>query len=107
MDLKLVDGIIRLDLDVRAYRLSAVKKAAYRFAERCTAMIGEVQEQRVHVALGFGPSVSEQAAQDVVRRFFDELLDQELREQIADETAAIRPLILAQAFSKVDVIKRS
>lgn len=42
-----------------------------------------------------------------VRQFFQELLDQELREHIADETNAVRTLILAHAFSNVDLIERA
>jgi His-Xaa-Ser system protein HxsD len=41
-----------------------------------------------------------------MRSFFQELLDQELRERIAEETDAIRSLILAQAYSKTDLIRR-
>jgi hypothetical protein len=42
-----------------------------------------------------------------MRTFFQELLDQELREQIAEEINPVRTLILAHAFSKVDLIKRA
>jgi hypothetical protein len=36
--------------------------------------------------------------------FCNEVLDQELRETIAEETAGIRNLLLAQAFSKTSLI---
>jgi His-Xaa-Ser system protein HxsD len=50
--------------------------------------------------------MSRREIDEVVRQFFQELLDQELREQIAEETAPVRTLILAHAFSKADLIKR-
>lgn len=102
----LVDGAIALMIDVRVYRLTAVKKAAYRMADRCTAVIGALADPLVPVTLYFKPGTTESGARETARLFFQELLDQELREQIADETSAVRTLILAHAFSKADLIKR-
>lgn len=98
---------LRLVLDLRAYRLTAIKKSAYRLAERCTAIIGSVDNDRVEVTLRFKPGSTEDVAQETQRLFFQELLDQELREHVAEETFPIRSLILAQAFSRVDLIKRN
>ncbi len=105
-EIELVDGTVDLVLDLRAYRLSAVKKAAYRFAARFTAVFGSPDQDRLPVSLRFQASVTESAAREVTRQFFQELLDQELREHIADETNAVRTLILAHAFSNADLIKR-
>lgn len=105
-DLSLKDGAIALVIDLRIYRLAAVKKAAYRLADRCTAVLGTMDEPFLSVSLRFKPATPESAARETARTFFQELLDQELREQIAEETGAVRTLILAHAFSKVDLIKR-
>jgi His-Xaa-Ser system protein HxsD len=102
----LVDGAIALKIDVRVYRLTAVKKTAYRMADRCTAVIGALADPLAPVTLRFKPGTTEAGAREAARLFFQELLDQELREQIADETSAVRTLILAHAFSKADLIKR-
>src|SRR5689334_8075438 len=102
----LVEGAIALMIDVRVYRLTAVKKAAYRLADRCTAVIGVPDEHRLPVSLHFRPGTGEPGAREGVRAFYQELLDQELREQIAEETEPVRTLILAHAFSKIDLIKR-
>jgi His-Xaa-Ser system protein HxsD len=105
-DFALVDGAIALMIDVRVYRLTAVKKAAYRMAERCTAVIGALTDPLLPVRLCFKLGTTERGARETARLFFQELLDQELREQIADETGAVRTLILAHAFSRADLIKR-
>jgi His-Xaa-Ser system protein HxsD len=102
----LVDGAIALVIDVRVYRLTAVKKASYRIADRCTAVIGALADPLVPVTLRFKPGTTESGAREAARWFFQELLDQELREQIADETSAVRTLILAHAFSKADLLQR-
>jgi len=103
---ELVNGEIALVLDLRSYRLSAVKKTAYRFADRFTAVLGSPENDRLSLSLRFKANVAESAAREVTRQFFQELLDQELRELVAAETNAIRTLILAHAFSNVDLIKR-
>ncbi|RKG83175.1 His-Xaa-Ser system protein HxsD [Corallococcus exercitus] len=99
-------GCVRLTLDLRVYRLTAVQKASYRFAEHFTAILGAPEEHRLGVCCLFRPETREAEALDAVRRYFQELLDQELREQIGEETRAVRALILAQAFSRTDLIQR-
>ncbi|MFY2556858.1 His-Xaa-Ser system protein HxsD [Corallococcus terminator] len=100
------DGAVQAVLDLRVYRLAAIQKSAYRFAERCTAVLGSPEADRLSVRFVFGPTVTEQDALETVRLFFQELLDQELREQVGDETRALRALILAQAFSRTDLIRK-
>jgi His-Xaa-Ser system protein HxsD len=94
-------------LDLQVYRLTAVKKTAYKLADRCTAVLGSIEGERMPLTIFFPPRTQESAAIEVTRLFFQELLDQELREQISDETRAIRSLILAHAFSKTDLIRRN
>jgi His-Xaa-Ser system protein HxsD len=105
-DGELSNNEIALVLDLRSYRLTAIKKAAYRCADRFTAVLGSPEHERIPLVLRFRPGVAEPTAREHVRQFFQELLDQELREQVADETNAVRTLILAQAFSNVDLIER-
>ena len=105
-EFQLIDGASAIVIDLRSYRLSAVKKAAYRLADRCTAVLGAVDGNTLPVTLRFKPNTTEPVAREAARLFFQELLDQELREQIAEETMAVRTLILAHAFSKADLIKR-
>lgn len=99
-------GAARAIVDLRVYRLTAVKKAAYRLAARCTVVFGAVEADALPVTFLFSPGTGEPTALETYRAFFQELLDQELREQIAEETAPLRALILAHAFSKTDLIRR-
>jgi His-Xaa-Ser system protein HxsD len=99
-------GSIKLTLDLRAYRLSAVQKTGYRMAAKCTAVLGVVSDPILDVILAFAPSTSEKEAQEVARQFFQELLDQELREKVAEETASLRTLLFAHAFSRTSLPRR-
>lgn len=105
-DVEIVNGAAEIVIDLRSYRLSAVKKAAYRCADRFTAILGSPDHDRLPLSLRFRPGSTEPSARDAIHRFFQELLDQELREQVAEETGAVRTLILAQAFSNLDLIER-
>jgi His-Xaa-Ser system protein HxsD len=103
---RLVAGEVHLSIDLRAYRLNAVKKTAYRLADRCTAVLGAPDVDALPVTFLFKSGVSEDAAREVVRAFFEELLDQELREEIGEETGPLRALLIANAFSKTDLIDK-
>ena len=93
-------------VDLRSYRLVAVKKAAYVVADRCTAILGTPEGDCLPITFRFKPGTAEVAALEAVRRFFQEALDQELREAVSAETAPLRALILAQAFSRTDLVRR-
>jgi His-Xaa-Ser system protein HxsD len=106
LPLTFVDGRCKIDLDVRTYRVVAVQKAAYRLADRCTVVLGARTETSLAITLVLRPGISERVAADLPRLFFQELLDQELREHLAEESQPIRALILAHAFSRTDLVRR-
>ena len=92
---------ITVVIDSNVYRLSAVKKAAYRLGGRCFAQIGLLPEGGILVRL---EAKSEDVPLDMLEGdFWNELLDQDLRETIAQETERVRNLLLAQAFSEVSL----
>lgn len=97
---------VRAKLDLRVYRLLAVKKAAYRFADRFTAVFGAPDGDTLPIVFKLKAGTGESAATQLVHAFFQELLDQELREQIGEEIGPMRTLILAQASSKTGLIRR-
>jgi His-Xaa-Ser system protein HxsD len=97
------DGRVAFGVDLRVYRLSAVQKTAYRLASKCTAVLGEIRGESLAVTLAFAAGTRERDALEVARLFFQELLDQELREKVAEETSSLRALILAHAFSRTNL----
>ncbi len=87
--------------DLNVYRLTAVKKAAYRFMGQCNVEL-QVNDTNAHVRLtnkhsALGTSLDIGSLQN-------EVIDQELREIIAAETENVRNLILAQAFSGLSLL---
>ena len=91
-----------ITLDSSVYRLSSIKKAAYRFGDRCYVLIhsGPDREVKVYLRLkDFGLDLS-----SVLGDYLNEVLDQDLRESIAEQTDALRSLIIAHAFSQTSLI---
>lgn len=95
------DGVA-VYLDGKVYRLSAVKKAAYKFGDRCHVHL-TAEDSRTKVILKARKKLEN--VDHLAGEFCNEVLDQELREVVADETSNIRDLLIAQAFSKTSLIQ--
>jgi His-Xaa-Ser system protein HxsD len=88
---------IVIPVDPNVFRLSAVKKAAYRLGDRCFVHVEVLPGGGIQVRL---TAKSEKVPPHTLEGDFrNELLDQDLRESIAEETERVRNLLLAQAFS--------
>ena len=97
----LPDGTRVITFDAAVYRLNAIKKAAYKYGGLFYFLISE-SNGTIEVRLK--PKESCASPDAHVGEFCNEALDQELRETVAGETAAIRDLLLAQAFSRTTLI---
>lgn len=93
---------VEITFDARVFRLDAVKKAGYRFADRCSVAIDSPCDGKIRVVLTMKSATTSCGA--VEGDFRNEVLDQELRESVALETVRVRDLLLAQAFSGISVI---
>src|SRR5690349_20420874 len=90
-----------LVLQQEVYRLTAVKKAAYKFASRCGIQV-HVRDSG-HTEVRLTPAGAGDLEQ-LLREFQQELIDQEVRELVRGETEGLRNLILAQAFSPISLL---
>lgn len=99
--------IHRLSINTSIYSIEAVKKAAYKFADRTSVIISPSSESTVTVAFNFVGNHSQSCPEQVISDFCNELLDQDLREIIKREAGPLRNLILAHAFSKTSLAEKS
>jgi len=76
----------------------AVKKAVYLLSSVAAAEI-RVDGQTIHCDLHPHSALSDESAEELRSKLRLEVLDQDLRERIAEETAPLRNAILAHAFS--------
>ena len=97
----------RLSLHTSIYSIEAIKKAAYKFADRTSVIISPGSESTATVTFNFVGKHSQSAPEQVIADFCNELLDQDLREMIKREAGPLRNLILAHAFSKTSLAEKS
>jgi His-Xaa-Ser system protein HxsD len=85
-------------LSSAVYDVDTVKKAAYRFIDRATADIF-LRSGDIVCVFTFTRPISDASADSFIQDFRAELLDQDLRKTIAEETRPLRNAILALAFA--------
>lgn len=89
-----------LKLSLKVYSLEAIKRTAYRFADKVAILLGPPDTEQV-VEVHFTPLSSQNVEFEQLRaEFLVELGDQDLRECIARETQPLRNAIIAHAFSR-------
>jgi His-Xaa-Ser system protein HxsD len=90
---------MKLELDQNIYSLEAVQKASYRFIDRLTVLLSYAKDGKLVCEIDAVAS-TESMFEANLSNFKRELLDQQLRKQIKEETESARNLILAYAFSR-------
>ena len=93
-------ALARVQLDV--YGLQPLLKTAHRFTDR--AFIHLEYERDGVVLVRFKTKRRLDSLQDIAGEFLNELLDQQLRERLSLQTEPVRRLILAQAFSRTNLL---
>lgn len=89
---------ITVEFDAASHSLLAIKKALYRISDVATAEIA-LTGNTICCRL-FPLSSKDSSTHDLVNRLRREVLDQDLREQIAAESKPYRDIILGYVFSK-------
>lgn len=95
---------VELSFDNNVFSMDTVKRALYRFADQCSFDI-QLLDKQIKVTLHVTSKVSQSATDELCSRIRNEILDQDLRDTISKETANIRTLILANAFSNTGLIE--
>jgi His-Xaa-Ser system protein HxsD len=97
-----VVSVYEFRISSEAFAWPTIKKAAYRFSGRCSFDF-QSEGKEIICKLFFPCAQSPKIAASIELAFRNELLDQDLRERIAEETAPLRNAILAYAFSKTGI----
>ena len=80
-----------------AYSVDAIQRAVYRFSDRLSCDL-VASNGSVNCKLHLRDETED--VEEILAEFRNEVLDQTLRERVRAETADVRHLILALAFSK-------
>ena len=90
------------DFDLRAFSLDAVKRAMYRLGDRGHFELKVISDLLAQVVVT--PRANVLDMDYFIGELRREVLDQDLRGQIAQETQGLRDLIIAQAFSRLAML---
>jgi His-Xaa-Ser system protein HxsD len=89
-------------LDTGVYSLEAIKKTAYKFADRASVLLKQEDASNVSATFSFKEGADRS---QILADFQNELLDQDLREIVKRETTPLRNLILAHALSRTSLVE--
>ena len=107
----LSDSSVTIYLDPRIYSREAILKASYWFTKIAYIRIPESADTRLAIQIELkqtAPSLAipnPTSIQQFTKEFCNSLLDFELRRHVEIETAAVRQLIVAKAFSESGVLE--
>jgi His-Xaa-Ser system protein HxsD len=95
---------IELEFDSEVFSLDTIKRALYRFADMCSFDIARI-DKKIKVTLQAATQADNLMNDELCARIRNEVLDQDLRDTISKDTANIRTLILANAFSNTGLVE--
>ena len=96
------DGALRLSLATDIYSVGAILRSCYWLTNRCYVHLAP-SAGSVEVTL-LVKTGEEAETNTLAWEFLNSLVDNQLRVSIQQETAAVREMIVEQAFADVDVI---
>lgn len=93
-------------VDTSVYPLEVLFRTCYAFTDRCYLFLSTSEASGV-ISVRFKQKLESCDLESVAGEFSNELINQRVRLDIANETRAIRELIVAQAFTEADLIDKS
>jgi His-Xaa-Ser system protein HxsD len=94
---------VAIQLDARVYSLDVAQRAAFKCIDLASFEFALAPEHEILVTATVKPGLTIDPT-ELRARFRNELLDQKLRQTVAEETKTERDLILAYAFSNTKLL---
>lgn len=93
-----------IEFDAKGYSLLAIQKACHRHSGQASFEITQISESSLIQVIVSPRTASNK--ETLVQNLRTEALDQQMREVVRAETAGVRNLILAHAFSRTGLIQQ-
>ena len=94
------DGQMKIELEKSLFEKQAVFAAAYKFRNQCSIKIEPTDER--HVGVFFeSEKVDHTELTEIIKKFQNEVLDQQHRRNLNKEFGRLREIIVEHAFSPV------
>lgn len=91
-------------VDLNIFSLDVIKKVCYKSSFFSSLDIDPLNEQKVVVSFSFDEEFTEELQKRFFMDFNQDLVDEDLRGKVKEETEVIRNLILANAFSDTTLV---
>jgi His-Xaa-Ser system protein HxsD len=101
--IKIEGGAAVVRLEIGVYGLDPILKAAHSLTRLCYVHV-ETEDQGA-VLCRLRAKQSLQDATHLAGMFVNEVLDQRLRSRLSEQTEPVRRLLMAQAFSKLNLLE--
>jgi len=101
---KLDSSRLVLEIDTSVYSLSSIFRASYIFTDRCYIFLARSEEAKGVVLVVLSGKDETVNLEKLGGAFFNELVDQNVREGLSRESGELRTLIVAQAFAEGNLL---
>lgn len=101
------DSSLGLSVNTKIYPIEVLFRVCYAFTDRCYLFLEVQQHDETVINIHFSRKRVDIDMGAVVSEFSNELINQRVRFDLANETRPIRELIVAQAFAEADLFDRS
>jgi His-Xaa-Ser system protein HxsD len=101
------DGQLVLRVDTRLYSKTSLFKSCYKFTDKCYIFLSLDEGDQTIIITVLSPKSDSVDLSQLGGEFFNELLDQQVRKTLSQETDELRNLIVAQAFSEGNLLDES
>jgi His-Xaa-Ser system protein HxsD len=95
---------IAFEIDTALYSADAIFRAAYRFTDRCYIHLARRPEEPSLVVVTLTAKRPDAELRPIIGELCNELIDQQIRLDLARETGPLRELIVAQAFAEGNLL---
>jgi His-Xaa-Ser system protein HxsD len=97
-------GAMALAVDTSVFAVAAVLRATYKVTDRCHVFVERAEPDAVRVVVTLRPKAPGVCLDLVVGELANELIDQQVREVLAQEAGTVREIIVAQAFAEGNLL---
>ena len=103
----LENGQLILKVDSTVYSKPCLFKTCYKFTDRCYVFLSRDADNQETIIAVLSPKAEAVDLKQLSGEFFNELLDQQVRDSVSQETGELRNLIVAQAFAEGNLLDES
>jgi len=99
------DRAVQLTLDEKVYPRSVSIAAAYRFTDRCYIRLARAGRGKLEVRLKVKDGQAGEGLQQLAEEFSNELLQQLMRHQVAEQTSGLREVLVGRALLSAEPVE--